>query len=114
MLHKVKTGKTNDECYSILWKAPKGNYQITGIQDNERNIFYDIYNIEDLIKFIKDLNIKEQIRQESYKHITESFEKTIKQAEDRYLDLWEKIENGEFNDKRKTPLSREESKCWID
>lgn len=92
MLRKMKTGRPDNECYSVLWKAPNGNYQITGIKDNERDEFYDIYSPEDIIKLVKHLNIKENIRHESYQRITETFEKTLRQAEDRYLELWDKLE----------------------
>lgn len=91
LLRKMCTGKPNDECYSLLWKAPKGNYEITGIKDNERDKFYDVRRIEDIIQFVHDLNFKERYRHENYERITETFEKTLRQSEDRCLELFEKI-----------------------
>lgn len=88
MLRRVATGKGNDECYSVLWKAPNGTHQITGVRDNEREEFYDIYNVEDVIEFVRLLNIKESIRSENYNNICKSFEKELRQAEDRYLEQY--------------------------
>ena len=93
MLNKICTGKMNDECYSLLWKAPDGVYQITGVQDNERDRFYRIFhNQGELLDFIRDLNIKEEFRSKHYKDICESFEKTIRQAEDRWLEQIQKTQ----------------------
>jgi hypothetical protein len=91
MLRKVCNGKSYDECYSILWRKPYGNYEINGIQDNERDKFYKLPLIHegDLLDLVRDLNMKEQFRTEHYKSIVESFEKTIRQAEDRWLEQLE-------------------------
>ena len=95
MLDRIHTGKRNDECYSLLWKAPYGTHQVNGIRDNERGEFYDIYNEEDMIKFVNMLNIKETIRGEQYKDIVNSFERNLKQSEDRVIELFEKLEKAE-------------------
>ena len=91
MLRRMHTGKPNDECYSVMWKAPNGNYQIVGVRDNERDKFYSFNtNSSELIDLIRDLNVKEQFRSGHYNNITQSFEKIIRESEDRYLELWYK------------------------
>lgn len=93
MLWKKCSGKMNDECYSILWKAPNGYYdkEINGVQDNERRKFYRIndYNGE-LVELVRDLNLKERFRSEYYRDIVDSFERTLREAEDRFLEEREK------------------------
>ena len=95
--------------YDIYFNISTG--RITGIKDNERNIFYK-FNQEDIIQFINMINIKEKHTSE----FLQSIELTFKSYIDREIEYYNTIiKLEEENKKLKNELNKiksEDSLCY--
>ena len=109
LIRNDRDGHSTRPVYSILYKQPGNTPIMNAIKDNERNQVYNIYYEDVLYEFVRMLNMKEYNRSQAYKEITESFEKLMKQSEDRYIDTMEKlIKQSEENEKLKKKIERYE------
>lgn len=99
MLKRMCSGRMDDEYYSLVYD--RDTWGIIGVKDNERDKIYPFFQSQEaLIQFIQDLNIKEIYRSESYKDIVNSFERNLRESEDRYLELYEKLNNSNSKEEK--------------